>query len=82
MKQVKSLLGGKSVHGQTQKIPELLSWPLWQVELPLWGISSGFALDSHSDWPGPQSIFCVSQDLAYVHTWLLAKMQPTEKAPG
>ena len=62
-----------------EKSPELLRWPSWQGELPFWGIASGFALASHSDWPGAQSILGISQDLAYVRTRLLAKMQPTEK---
>ena len=34
-----------------------------QFELLSWGISSGFPLASHFDWPGSQSICSVSQDL-------------------
>ena len=36
--------------------------PLWQFELPLWGISSGFPLASHFDLPGSQPLFGLSQD--------------------
>ena len=36
--------------------------PSWQSALLLWGISSGFPLADHSDLPGSQSVFGVSQD--------------------
>ena len=36
--------------------------PLWQLELPLWGISSRFPLANHFDLPGSQPIFGLSQD--------------------
>ena len=37
--------------------------PSWQFELLSWGISSGFPLANHFDWPGSQSVGDISQDL-------------------
>ena len=52
--------------------------PLWQFELPLWGISSGFPWASHFDLAGSQPLFGLSQD-PRVHTRLLAKMDSAAK---
>ena len=45
--------------------------PSWQFELLLWGISSGFLVVNHSDLPGSQSTWGISQDLPMCeHTFL------------
>ena len=36
--------------------------PSWQFESLLWGISSGFPLAIHFHFPGPESVFGISQD--------------------
>ena len=67
MNQIKYLLRGKKskilVDSHTGGLQECC-WvaSLWQFELLLCGISSGFPLANHSDLPGSQSIFGISQD--------------------
>ena len=36
--------------------------PTWQCKLLIWGISPGFPSANHSDLPGSQSAFSISQD--------------------
>ena len=47
---------------RTHSEGKCLGCALWQFELLLWGISSGFPLADHFDLPGSQFIFGMSQD--------------------
>ena len=57
----------------TQEDSQESPWvvPKWQWKLLIWGISSSFPLANHSDLPGSQSVFGISQDpLLCVHASL------------
>ena len=62
MKQVKCLLGEKSIHvdRHTGGLRERVTHS-WQFESLLWGISSRFPLTNHVALPGSESIFGISQ---------------------
>ena len=78
-----SIKGGKNTVrvDRLRERERVIEWPLlWQFELLVWGITSGFPLANHFDLPGPYLVHL--RILLCVHTHLLAKMDFTEKAYG
>lgn len=63
----------------TSGLREKNSRPHGSLNHLYWGISSGFPLANHFDWPDSESVFVISQDPPHVGVHLSANMDSSKK---